>query len=127
MLTLNCGQTLDPSINTVPYILALLIRIRSLTVDNEAFKPGGPLWQKATTFLAEFDVVQIRYTGSLWRDLLHALEASARAHGAVSLSRVKILGTCAQRGICNNCFRTDRANRFFEYSYPKLSHSSEQP
>ena len=70
----------------MPYILALLIRIRSLAVDDGAFRPGGPLWQKTVTFLEGFNVVQIRYTGSLWRDLLHAVEASARTHDAVSWS-----------------------------------------
>ena len=42
-------------------------------------------------FLEQFDPVQIRYMGSLWRDLLHAVEASARSYDAVSFDHVSLL------------------------------------
>ena len=59
------------------------MRIRALAPGDWAFKPGGSLWHKANIFVQLFDTVQVRYVGALLRDLLHAIEATARAQDAV--------------------------------------------
>ena len=66
-------DVLDPSINTLPYLYALLAHIGT----SNSIPPGERLWGKMLDFVSRFDPVQVRYAGHEWRRLLDATVKSA--------------------------------------------------
>ncbi|KAI9810393.1 MAG: hypothetical protein M1827_006279 [Pycnora praestabilis] len=79
---------LDPSINTLPYMYALLAHInasqggtgkQSNTSASRASLPGGGLWLRMVEFLERFDARQIRYAGTEWRRVIETTAKTARA------------------------------------------------
>lgn len=77
------SQILDPSINSLPYLFALLAHIKNVSGKNrkgspsENFSPGQPLWTKMRLFIDTFDPLQIRYTGNEMRWLLESVVTNA--------------------------------------------------
>ncbi|KAL8826865.1 MAG: hypothetical protein Q9191_003537 [Dirinaria sp. TL-2023a] len=76
---------LDPSVNTLPYLYALLAHINGASSGklafgsaNTALLPGGRLWEPMLTFMDRFDPIQIRYSGQEFRNLIAAVEKAAR-------------------------------------------------
>ena len=82
---------LDPAVNSIPYLFALLAHIQTA----HDFAPGTPLWQKSTSFLHSFDPVQIRYVGSEWRHLMETMarcaELSSNVQAAIDPMRASLL------------------------------------
>ena len=82
---------LDPSINSLPYIYALLAKLRETESDGcgkskEAviLTPNNPLFTKACLFLESFDGRQVRYAGAWWRQLVELVARAALEAGDVS-------------------------------------------
>lgn len=83
------GKALDPSVNSLSYLFALLgfyevERIKSRENWPAVLQPGGPVWPKTLKFFETFDPVQVRYAGHQWRRLLELVVASAEAVSSVS-------------------------------------------
>ena len=85
------AKILDPSINTIPYLYALLANFNSLngkpksTFQSKDFV-NGPVWAKTLDFMERFDTAQIRYGGAEFRNLIEKLAEMAKASSTVSLS-----------------------------------------
>ena len=75
-------DVLDPSINTLPYLYALLAQVGGLN----SISPTERLWGKMLNFVTSFDPVQVRYTGHEWRRLLDAVVKGAEAAGQPSMA-----------------------------------------
>jgi COP9 signalosome complex subunit 3 len=81
---------LNPAVNTIAYIFALLARITAAG-DNpksqknvpEQLRPGGYAWNKIELFMETADPVQLRYVGIEWRRLHFYIEHVARLMGTV--------------------------------------------
>ncbi len=94
-LTNPFPQIIDPSINSLPYLFALLAHIFSSggkqkagTVSN-AFRPGYLLWQKALDFMERFDPIQVRYAGNEFRRLVDVIAVVGRRKSEVSATLYK--------------------------------------
>ncbi|KAL8867735.1 MAG: hypothetical protein Q9174_005469 [Haloplaca sp. 1 TL-2023] len=94
----NGGDLLDilnPAINTLPYLFALLAHIESPKGKSPHITIGHPLWTKALGFMDSFDPIQIRYVGFEFRRLLALIQdialASNQAIAAVRPIRTAIL------------------------------------
>ncbi|KAI9878808.1 MAG: hypothetical protein M1830_010492 [Pleopsidium flavum] len=79
---------LDPSINTLPYLYALLAHINNVQSNNgkqtsnassKPVLPTGALWPKMVDFLECFDPIQVRYAGHEWRRVVEMVAKSAKA------------------------------------------------
>lgn len=69
-------DSLDPSLDTLPYLFALYATVSAATSqkgESKTLYPGGPLWSKLATFLVECDRLEIRYGGSMWKELVEVL------------------------------------------------------
>ena len=85
-------QVLDPSINTLPYLYAILAQVNSSSKGKQAahsasskFQPGTRLWKCLLRFLHHYDPVQIRYVGNEIRSLLDHAEIAT-----VKVSQVQL-------------------------------------
>jgi COP9 signalosome complex subunit 3 len=61
---------LNPSLNTVPYLFALIANISAFQNRVTAALDGDALWQKIIFFLEQFDPIQIRYVGHEFRQTI---------------------------------------------------------
>lgn len=74
-------QILDPSINTLPYLFALIAHINKSAGKQATGKKipfDGPLWSKMMLFIERFDTVQIRYGGQEFRRLIETIVKTAQ-------------------------------------------------
>ncbi|KAL8710885.1 MAG: hypothetical protein Q9220_004690 [cf. Caloplaca sp. 1 TL-2023] len=77
---------IDPSINSLPYLYALLAHFTA--GKQKGITVGGPLWLKALEFLERFDSVQIRYVGTEFRRLIIVLrDVAVSARKGISAVR----------------------------------------
>ena len=71
-------DVLDPSINTLPYLYALLAN----TGASNSISPSDRLWGKMLHFMTSFDPVQVRYAGHEWRRLIESIIKGGKDVGA---------------------------------------------
>ena len=84
------NQILDPSINSLPYLYALLAHVQAAQPSEEVVSdelvmmdPTDPIWAKAIQFLQSFDGRQVRYAGNEWRRVIEMVATSAMASDRV--------------------------------------------
>ncbi len=64
----NILDLLDPAVNTLPYLYALVAQSDSAGKDRSRHEE---VLQRATIFFATFDAVQVRYASHIWERLLN--------------------------------------------------------
>lgn len=98
----NTQQLLDPSIQTLAYLLILDAHIRTIKAAGKPsdrvprqLLPQGTLWPHITSLLLNFDPVQVRYAGvafrSLYQDVANAAEQTGESSAAIQVLHQVIL------------------------------------
>ena len=78
------AQILDPSINTLPYLFALMAKINDSGgkqkegSSTHGFSPGSQLWERMLVFMESFDPIQVRYAGHEFGRLIDLMADKAR-------------------------------------------------
>lgn len=75
---LMVSQVINPALNTVPYVHALLANISAFQSQSGVSTDGEYLWQKMRIFLENFDERQIRYVGTELNEVIAAVADFAR-------------------------------------------------
>ncbi|KAM0714248.1 hypothetical protein Q7P37_010035 [Cladosporium fusiforme] len=77
-------ELLDPSVNSIPYLKALLDAVRA---DKKQERDSLELfYDQACIFFTSFDPVQVRFAGELWHDLWDWSLAYVHAFGIIDLT-----------------------------------------
>ena len=88
-LTDTSGQALNPSTQTLPYLLALSAAIEHTISAGKAqsrqlpssLLPEGGIWPYLTAFVLEFDPIQVRYAGEHLLKIVNVLSLGASQTG----------------------------------------------
>jgi COP9 signalosome complex subunit 3 len=71
---------INPALNSVPYVYALLANINAFQNQSSNALDGAILWDKIAVFLENFDPIQIRYVGLEFREVVtHAANLARRS------------------------------------------------
>ncbi|KAL9596924.1 MAG: hypothetical protein Q9219_005487 [cf. Caloplaca sp. 3 TL-2023] len=93
---------LDPSINTLPYLYALLAHINANR--QKASIVGGALWFKTLDFFDNFDPVQVRYVGTEFRRLVVYTRDTAGASNQLGAAIRPIRSAILRLDPTGSCF-----------------------
>jgi COP9 signalosome complex subunit 3 len=69
---------INPALNSVPYVFALLANINAFQNQSNNALDGAILWDRIVVFLETFDPIQIRYVGLEFREVITAAANLAR-------------------------------------------------
>jgi COP9 signalosome complex subunit 3 len=69
---------INPALNSVPYVFALLANINAFQNQSNNALDGAVLWDKIVMFLENFDPIQVRYVGLEFSQVITAAANLAR-------------------------------------------------